>query len=168
MKSVVLFSGGYDSIAVALKLNPNECDLLFINYNQSYVLNEFRSAKYFAKEKGFTLKVSDLNLKTDQKMRNVYLIMEAIRLGYDQIYLGTRNILPIFDNYKDSNYLTLKILSYILKVKIKMPVVLYSKKRILKLCNEGFNGKPYNCYNNSQDFLNCQCKNCKEIRSLQL
>ena len=164
MKKCILFSGGWDSVAVALM--ETKADLLFFNYGQTYFENELLVARNFAKAHRRNLIVSQLNLAHDIERRNFYLILEAKRLGYQVIYTGNRNVLPIFDKYKDSNWLTLKILGLISNLVIKMPIVAWGKKKIVKFVLMNSSIRPYNCYNNLNDFTKCECQNCREINKI--
>lgn len=164
MNKCILFSGGWDSVAVALM--ETEADLLFFNYGQTYFINELEVADSFAKKHKRNLIVKKLELKHDIERRNFYLLMEAKRLGYQIVFTGNRNILPIFDKYKDSNYLTLKIFGYLSNLKIKMPIVGWGKKKIVKFVLKNTSIKPYNCYNNLNDFKTCECQNCQEIKEI--
>lgn len=167
MKQCILFSGGWDSVAVAIKA-PKEADLIFYNYGQIYFDHELESARKFAKEFNRKLIVIKLDLSHDIERRNYYLIMEAKRLGYGTIYTGNRNLIPLFDKYKDSNWWSIKNFGRLTNLKIKMPIVGWSKKKIVKFCMDNYKGVPYNCYFNRTDYNSCSCPNCKELRSLNL
>jgi hypothetical protein len=164
MKRCILFSGGWDSILCALK--DKEADLLFIDYGQIYNIKEIEASLKFSNRFTRNIYFSNLNLKTDQKMRNVFLILEAMRLGYTEIVLGTRNIMPIFDKYKDSNWLSLYILSKILKIRLIMPLIGKTKSNIVKQVRKEYSFMPYNCYFNNSDFKTCTCINCREIKNI--
>ena len=164
MKKCILFSGGWDSVAVALM--EKEADLLFFNYGQTYFLNELEVADSFAKKHNRNLIVKTLDLKHDIERRNFYLILEAKKLGYQKVFTGNRNILPIFDKYKDSNWLTLKILGHLSNLKIVMPIAGWGKKRIVKFVLNNSEITPYNCYNNLKNYRVCECQNCREIKEI--
>jgi 7-cyano-7-deazaguanine synthase in queuosine biosynthesis len=164
MKSCILFSGGWDSVAVAILEKAS--DLLFINYGQIYYEKELTAAKTFSIENNRKLIIHNLPLRHDIERRNFYLILEAKKLGYSKVYTGNRNILPIFDKYRDSNWLTLKILGLISNLRIKMPIVGWSKKKIIKLVQSKCKTLPYNCYLNGSDYRACICVNCKELQQI--
>lgn len=166
MKTAILFSGGWDSVAVALKAKSKNADLVFINYGQTYYINEKKSAHFFANQLKLSLYEIELNLKHDQYRRNFFMIMELIRLEYRVIYIGSRNLISLFDKYKDSNWFSLKVLSILLGIKIKMPIAGYRKRQIVELCRKSIIGRPYNCYKNSLNFSDCDCVNCTEIRQI--
>lgn len=165
MKEVILFSGGYDSMAVAI-MNP-DIDLLFIDYDQSYRAKEMEVVLKYRDQHRRNILFTNLKLGHDQERRNYYFLLEAKRIGYDIIYTGNRNILPWFDKYKDSNWFNLKIFAKLINIKIKMPVIGWSKRSIVEYCRE--NEKiitPYNCYHNNDDYKLCSCRNCEELRKL--
>jgi 7-cyano-7-deazaguanine synthase in queuosine biosynthesis len=164
MTSCILFSGGWDSVAVALKIP--KADLLFINYGQIYLENELKIAREFAIKHNRVLYIHKMNLSHDIERRNFYLILEAKKLGYSSIYTGNRNILPLFDKYKDSNWLTLQILAYLSNIKLYLPIVGWSKYRIIRYVLSHTNLIPYNCYNNENNIENCSCSNCRELRKI--
>lgn len=164
MKTCILFSGGWDSVAVALI--EKDADLVFFDYGQKYYHNEAKTALKFAEEHGRTLTIRGIPLEHDIERRNFYLILEAKKMGYQKIYTGNRNLIPLFDKYRDSNWLTLKILALISNLKIKMPIVGWDKKRIVKYVLKNTRVRPYNCYENKSDPELCKCVNCLEITSV--
>ncbi len=164
MKTCVLFSGGWDSAAAALWHYNLKPDLLFISYGQTYINKELLSAKDFAQAIGLKLHTKSLDLSHDHPLRNLYLILEAKRLGYDRIVFGSRNLAPLFDKYKDSNWLGLKIFSWLMKVDLKLPVTGWPKRLIIWYVRRHYKKPLYNCLQNKQDYKSCDCKNCLEIR----
>ena len=164
----VLFSGGWDSIAATLRILRKGItpDLLFVNYGQIYFDQELKVCNEFAEEFELNLRVIQLPLEHDMERRNFYLINEAKRLGYEMLYTGNRNIAPIFDKYKDSNFLSIKAFAYLMNIKIKMPVLLWPKRLIVKYCQKYFSGIPYNCYKAKDNYLECDCPNCKELQRI--
>lgn len=165
MKQALLFSGGWDSVLCAIK-NKN-AELIFIDYNQLYLENEKIAALKIAKELNRPLKIIKLPLKTDQSRRNFFFILELKRLNYSSIIIGTRNLFPIFDNYKDSNWFSLKLLSYLIDIQIIMPIILYPKILIIRNVLKVIKSIPYNCYYNNISYKLCKCKNCLEINQIQ-
>lgn len=166
MKTCVLFSGGWDSAACALIHRDLKPDLLFISYGQTYNDYEKGAASIFAHALGFAIHFRSLDLYHDHPRRNFYLIAEAKRLGYEQIIVGSRNILPITDKYKDSNWLSLKLFGALMGVKVKLPVTGWSKRKIVQTVRKTYCGALYNCYNNLNDISNCTCVNCTKIKHL--
>lgn len=164
MKSCVLFSGGWDSMAVALGVQS--ADLIFFHYGQIYANNEYEAAKKYAMASDRVLAVSDLELEHDMERRNFYFIAEAKRLGYERVYSGSRNLLPWFDKYKDSNWLSLKAFGYLMNVDVQLPIVGWSKKKIVRYVRARTTIEPYNCYLNSSSPATCQCPNCREMSKI--
>jgi len=165
-RQALLFSGGYDSAAVWFKIKDQEyTDLVFIDYGQLYLDNELEKAKQFAERVGKELRVVSILGETDMKDRNIIFIQTLLRLGYTTVYLGCRNVLPIFDKYKDSNWLRLK---WIFGDLVKLPIVWWGKRKIIKyLKNNGYDYDSfYNCYNNNSDYKTCDCVNCKELQKI--
>lgn len=165
-KTALLFSGGYDSAAVWFKVKePDYTDLVFIDYGQLYLDKELEKAKLFAERLGKELRVVKIAGTTDMKDRNIIFIRTLLRLGYTNVYLGCRNVLPIFDKYKDSNWWRLK---WIFGDLVKLPIVGWNKRKIIKyLRKQGYNyDNFYNCYNNNSDYKTCDCVNCKELQRI--
>lgn len=139
MKTALLLSGGYDSVACLIKYR--NADLFFFNYNQSYLEQELKSVKYIERELLKPVQIIKKDWHTDIKNRNFLMIAELNSLGYNKIIIGTRNLIPLFDKYKDSNWLSLKILSLLFRIKIKMPLVGMSKKEIIAIVKTEFDIK---------------------------
>lgn len=166
MKTALLFSGGWDSIACyfeTLHLNP---DLLFFFYNQNYQTNEVKSARQFADHFREPLREQFVDLVHDQERRNFFLIAEAKRLGYERVILGSRNVLPLFDRFKDSNYYSLKAFGRLMNVEVVLPITGWNKRKIVQRVRREYSARPYNCYANRLDFLDCPCPNCAEMRKI--
>lgn len=166
MKTALLFSGGWDSVACyfeTLHLNP---DLLFFFYNQTYQTNEAKSARQFADYYREELIEKFVDLVHDQERRNFYLIAEAKRLGYERVILGSRNFIPLFDRYKDSNWWSLKQFGKMMNVEVVLPITGWSKEKIVRRVRKEYPHRPYNCYANSINFTTCTCPNCKEMRQI--
>ncbi len=168
MKTCILFSGGWDSASCALKMleRGERPDLLFINYGQTYMQNEYAAALRFAMYFNLELYRVQVPLKHDQERRNFYLIGVAKALGYRRIVSGSRNVLPWFDKYRDSNWVALKAFAYLMNVTVELPIVGHSKKRIVRHIRRSYPHLPYNCYANSTDISTCSCVNCTEIKHL--
>lgn len=159
---VVLFSGGWDSTLCAL-MYP-KADLVFFDYGQTYEAIEFSTANKIANELNRRFKFKSIHLGHDAKNRNFKLIMALHNEGYEKIIIGSRNLLPIFDKYKDSNWLSLKMFSWLLRIKIIMPITGYTKKRIVDLVRGKTLTIPYNCYKTNA--TDCDCVNCVEMRKI--
>lgn len=132
-RKVLLLSGGADSIACA-ELEKNY-DCIFFDYGQSYCKEELKCAIEYCKNKNIELIIEKREWHTDIKNRNYYLIAECIKLGYDEVIIGTRNIIPLFDKYKDSNWFNLKIYQYLTKIYINMPLIGNFKFQVVKKTN---------------------------------
>lgn len=123
-KRAVLLSGGIDSIAATLiENNNNDLDFIYFNYGQEYHHLEYPHALKVAERFNKELIVINKDWKTDIPNRNYYLISEVKKMGYDEVIIGTRNLLPLFDKYKDSNWFNLKIYQYLIKIYINMPLI---------------------------------------------
>jgi hypothetical protein len=57
-------------------------------------------------------------------------------MGYDEVIIGTRNIFPLFDKYKDSNWLNIKLYQYLHGCYINMPLIGNFKFQVIKKCND--------------------------------
>jgi hypothetical protein len=136
VKKALLLSGGMDSVACALLEKDFDC--IYFNYGQEYHYLEHPMAEEMAKKLGKELIVINKNWKTDIQNRNYYLISEVKKLGYNEVIIGTRNIIPLFDKYKDSNWLNLKIYQYLMGIYINMPLIGQFKWQIQKKLN-GYN-----------------------------
>jgi hypothetical protein len=165
MKTCVLFSGGWDSIAMALKA-PFMADLLFFNYGQIYLENELKVAQEFARRFRRNLRVETLSLHHDIERRNFYLLIEAKRLGYTRIFIGSRKIAPPFERYKDINWLSVKLFCYLINVKVCQPLTGWRKWRVVRFVRARTDITPYNCYNNNTDYKTCPCSNCLELKHI--
>lgn len=166
MKTALLISGGWDSVACYYLNKKKKLDLLFINYNQNYYDNEIKVLTNLMVSERREFKIINLNLYHDIERRNFYFITELKKLGYKKIIIGSRNILPVFDKYKDSNYLSLKLFGYLMGIKIALPVCGWSKKKVVEFVKTKTDVIPYNCYNNLNDINNCSCVNCIEIKGI--
>lgn len=130
-KKVLLLSGGYDSVSCFYMINKKDYDYYFFDYGQSYIKQELKAVKYLAEKENIKINIIKKKWKTDIKNRNFMLISCLQELGYDNIMIGTRNILPVFDKYKDSNWLSLKIYGLINRIKIEMPLIGLFKNNII-------------------------------------
>jgi 7-cyano-7-deazaguanine synthase in queuosine biosynthesis len=168
MKTAILLSGGWDSAACFLLNQDIEADLIFINYGQIYLENELRAAEAFSGFFKRDLRVVNLNLSHDQERRNFFFISEIKRLGYGHIIIGSRNLIPLFDRYRDSNWVSLKLFGYLMRIRVDLPITGWGKRKIITFVQKKYPKALYNCYQNKNDFRVCDCQNCREIRSLAL
>jgi 7-cyano-7-deazaguanine synthase in queuosine biosynthesis len=151
-------------MAVALMIK--EADLVFFDYGQTYMQNELEAACQYSRNNGRALTVFTLPLKHDQERRNFYLLLEAKRRGYSRIYTGNRNLIPWTDKYRDSNWLSLKLLGWLSNLDIRLPITGWTKKRIVQYVRHRTHIVPYNCYKNGIDPQVCDCVNCKELAAV--
>lgn len=166
-KKVILISGGWDSAACFFQLkNPDDYELIFFNYGQNYLKNELATAERLSRFLKRALLVVNLDLHHDQERRNFFFISEIKRLGFEEIVIGSRNLIPLFDRYRDSNWLSLKIFGWLMNIRVRLPITGWGKRRIIKFVRKFYRGPLYNCYENRQDYLTCPCVNCRELRSI--
>ena len=129
MKHCVLLSGGYDCVAV-MNYAPKDADLIFFEYGQLYLEQEREAVANIEARTGRTVKRYRLEIPHNAKARNFTFISYVVSMGYDVVWTGTRNVLPLFDKYKDSNWFTLKRFARILRARVRMPVVALPKSAI--------------------------------------
>jgi len=135
--TAVLFSGGWDSLycySVALRdgITP---DLLFFDYGQEYVSEELAAVSSMNLPRLVTNKLPDIaSSKGIFDMRNLRLLEFCQRAGYRRVYFGTRNLLPIFDKYKDSNWYWAKQQGRQLGIDIRVPTTCLPKFFIIDAC----------------------------------
>lgn len=168
-KECVTISGGFDSGCLPFIIKDTiNIDFIFFNYNQGYLKKELQKAEKLAgifNKKLIILTIPEM--KHDQERRNFLFLSELKKLQYTSVTMGNRNILPIFDKYRDSNFLELKIFAYFLNLKLSLPITGWSKNKVFYfLQNEANYFDFYNCYNNEDDYNTCSCVNCFERREL--
>jgi len=120
-RKALLLSGGMDSIACATIEKDYDC--IYFNYGQVYHAEEYPMALSMAMKLGKELIVINKDWYTDIPNRNYLMISEIKLLGYDEVIIGTRNLLPLFDKYKDSNWFNLKLYQYLIGIYINMPLI---------------------------------------------
>ena len=135
-RRAVLLSGGMDSVAATLIEFDKDIDLIYFNYGQVYHHLEYPHAELLANKLNKELIIINRNWGTDIENRNYYLISEIKKLGYDEVIIGTRNILPIFDKYKDSNWFNLKVYQYLIGIYINTPIIGLFKFQIRSIINK--------------------------------
>jgi len=161
----LLLSGGWDSAACFIINQNREVDLIFFDYGQIYKDNELRCAEVMAKKFERPLRIIKLDLTTDFAFRNLIFLIYLKQYGYKEAIIGSRNLFPLFDKYKDSNWFSLKIFEWFLQMKITLPITGWKKSKIVKFVKERYSTDLYNCYNNWNS-LWCDCSNCKEMRAV--
>ncbi len=133
IRPAVLVSGGYDSAAVLEMLGDvSRFDFIFFKYKQRYEKEEEEAIWALEQYYGITVERVETNWGTDIRNRNFLMISRLQELGYREFYLGTRNVLPMFDKYGDSNWLVMKRYARTQRITIKMPVCMFSKRRVIK------------------------------------
>jgi hypothetical protein len=135
-KKALLLSGGMDSIACAVIERDFDC--VYFNYGQTYHELEYPHAKRMADTLNKQLIVIEKDWHTDIQNRNYYFIAELKRMGYDEVIIGTRNIFPVFDRYKDSNWFNLKLYQYLIGIYINMPLTGKFKWQVKKILSDSY------------------------------
>jgi hypothetical protein len=131
-KKVLLISGGFDSVSILEMIDRKKYDFYFFDYGQSYYKEEVLAIKAIEKYYDIQVQTLQVNWNTDIRNRNFLMISRMQELGYHKICVGCRNLIPLFDKYKDSNYISLKIYALINRIVIETPVVFLTKKEIIK------------------------------------
>ncbi len=167
-KVATLMSGGFDSLAVAEKVCTQADYFIFFDYRQRYVEKELFAAKTYTHYKGKKLKVEvHPGGTTDMVGRNFFFLLRLKQLGYTHVFMGTRNPTYLGDKYGDSNYIALKLFAWLIGIKVSFPVMWWTKRRIFRyLLKKDLQFYGYNCYNNKDNYLTCDCVNCKERRQI--
>ena len=119
-KKALLLSGGMDSVACGFL--ETDWEPVYFNYGQEYHELEYPKAKQTASLFNKKLKTIKRNWGHDAENRNFLMILELKKLGYDEVIIGSRNILPFTDKYGDSNWLSLKLLQFLFGIYINMPL----------------------------------------------
>lgn len=171
MKRALLLSGGFDSAVVFYKLIEENTpfDAFFIDYNQSYMNKEYRKVKKLCTAyKNINLLIVKMPGWEDMPGRNFHFINQLQLLKYNEVYLGTRWLLPFFDKWGDANWVTLKAYGYLLKIKVELPIVGWTKRKCFVFLLSKNHTDFYNCYKNNSDWQKCNCSNCRERQKLNL
>lgn len=167
-KKCITISGGFDSGCLPFLItNVQEYDFVFFDYNQLYLKNELQKAKELASKfnkKLLVIKISEMF--HDHPRRNFIFIAELKKNLYSEVVMGNRNLFPFFDKYKDSNWVSLQMVSILFNISIKLPLLGWNKKRILSFLRKRQYLNFYNCYNNLNDVQKCDCYNCKQLRKI--
>ena len=138
--SVVLFSGGWDSLfcyAKALRsaLKP---DLLFFNSGQPYLQEELTAIQNMMAAGAPKISVVDYaKIKNTDGIfdnRNSKFLEYVAARGYSTVYFGSRNVIPFFDKYGDSNWWFAKQEAQRLGLRIETPATAMPKFLIRRLC----------------------------------
>lgn len=154
----VLLSGGYESVGCllrALEKHP-KTDVIcyFFEYGQPYLKQERAAVVELQKHFGFVLSVIRLtDMQRSNKVfknRNEIFIRTVASDMPEGIWFGCRAPLPIFDPYKDSNWLFAKRLSKQLNIKINTPFIMIPDFLIHSLVYRS--GLPSNCIYSSKGY----------------
>ena len=143
-RKALLLSGGMDSVACAFIEKDFDC--IYFDYGQIYHSEEYPYAQQLANQLGKVLFVIKRNWWTDIENRNYLMISELKVMGYDEVIIGTRNVLPLFDKYGDSNWFNLKVYQYLVGIYINMPLIGNMKWQVKKKLNK------YNKYYSTENY----------------
>ena len=141
-KTAVLFSGGWDSLYCYLRALEAGDDpvLVFYDYGQSYLHDEQAAVQLMQSMLHEPILVRHYPVIPVENgifdNRNLKFITDLESMGFQTVYFGSRNILPIFDKYGDSNWWWAKRLAYNLGITIKMPATLVPKPWIISYCKD--------------------------------
>jgi hypothetical protein len=124
-----LFSGGWDSVycaVVAIETAKEKPLLCFFDYGQSYLDNEVKATARVSEILGCDLaRMTIPCIPSNNGIfdgRNERLLAAAIEQHKPQrIYIGSRNLLPMLDKYKDSNWVWARQMAKKYNVQIKTP-----------------------------------------------
>lgn len=167
MKKCMTISGGFDSGCLPFIINPSGFDFVFFKYNQKYMEKEKEKAVYLANFFDKKLKIISIpEMQHDHSRRNFIFLSELKKLNYVEIIMGNRNILPFFDAYKDSNLINLQLVAYLFQIKLKLPIIGWTKTKVIKFLKNNEYLNFYNCYKNNIDYKNCDCPNCLELKKI--
>lgn len=133
-KKALLLSGGADSIACFMLEKDYDC--FFFSYGQHYCEKEYRCAKRICEQNEIPLTTIHVPWQHDVRNRNYMMVMELAKRGYDEVIIGSRNLFPLFDKYKDSNWFSLKLYQYLLRIYINTPLVGMTKRSVIKACKD--------------------------------
>jgi 7-cyano-7-deazaguanine synthase in queuosine biosynthesis len=82
--------------------------------------------------------------------------------GYTDICMGARNRFKAFYKYGDADGRVLRAKAKQLGTRLHMPVLWWTKGRVFRfLKKKGLFGSSYNCYKNTTDNSECDCKNSR-------
>ena len=136
-KKALLLSGGMDSVACGFI--EEGWEPVYFDYGQEYHELEYPKAKQTAKLFGKKLRKIKRSWGHDAPNRNFLMILELKKQGYDEVIIGSRNILPFTDKYGDSNWLSLKLLQFLFGIYINMPITGLFKFQVKQKLN-GWDG----------------------------
>ena len=66
--------------------------------------------------------------------RNLRFIIAAKTAGYERVYFGSRNLIPMFDKYGDSNWVTKRGWERQQGIQIPTPATMKLKSHIIRTC----------------------------------
>lgn len=194
MKTVLLFSGGYDSVAaldIALKDMKSEVLCLFVDYGQPYAAQEFSAAMYAfkhyeSKKYPIDWKFCDIQLGLSGEdyvpYRNLVLTALAVNIAaagdYDAVWTGSKSVevrKGDTHSFRDSTArfydMTQELVNYATEgghvaPKVFMPVLGWTKERVLQRIHDaGIELQMlWSCYR-GKDGLPCrECHACQVVR----
>lgn len=147
-RCVVLFSGGWDStycLELAARRKEEGITPLFFDCGQPYAEQEREAVLDITNYVQMRSRLVCVDIKPGLAMqpngcfpaRNRILLSLAAVGRPRCIYFGSRNVLPIFDRYKDSNWWFARQMSRALEVPILTPCVAMSKEKIIRTLDDG-------------------------------
>jgi len=130
MAGLVLFSGGWDSTCCLL-VTPDPT-ALFLRYGQPYEDQEAKAVREITEVLGIPLidqSVPSINMDTTGKFfnRNEKLLLHAASQYSGPVVLGCRNVLPMFDKFKDSNWVWARRMARVHGLDVRVPLVGWPK-----------------------------------------
>ena len=141
VQAVVLFSGGWDSTLCLIEALDRYERVVpaFIDYGQPYLAEEQAATDAIAVRFGIIDDLVEIKLPGITRIggtftnRNRTLLVAALsRVPAPVVYFGSRNLLPIFDKHKDSNWWWARKQARSLSRKVKTPCVGLPKWLIIR------------------------------------
>lgn len=136
MDTIVLLSGGYDSIYCLMHTeNYRKAKCIFFNYGQPYLEQEQQAVK--ALSDYLLIECEEISITPLNNSGNTFLnrnetfIKRASQRSPKEIYFGTRNLFPLFDEHGDSNWWWAKKMSRKIGIPIKTPAVGLPKSLVI-------------------------------------
>lgn len=116
-RRMVLCSGGWESVAVALLLRY---ELFCVNYGQSYAEQEMQAVQRLSDLTG--LPVTRRHCPVNRAVRNFELMRLARDAGATHVALGCRALCRMFDRYGDCHPAALRKCASELGIEVALPL----------------------------------------------
>jgi 7-cyano-7-deazaguanine synthase in queuosine biosynthesis len=170
----VLISGGIDSFVMASMISDRR-DGVFIDYGQPCAEQEWTSAQFCALHLGMPIRKIEVDMDTSQmaigaKRNGARVIagrnrrfIEAVAKGADAVAIGC--IQNDHDDYIDCRRDYLDDLQIELSIQILSPLILMTKKEIVKLGAALPLAMTWSCYQTSAVDPCGECNSCRERQS---